>query len=211
MIHELRTYTLHPGVLEDYLAAAATIGGPIRGNDYGVNHGYWTTESGRVNQVWHLWSFESFEERTRLQLALTQNAAWMNDYVPMIRHLLARQDLRLLDAVKPITPPDAPGGAYELQIFTTRVGAAKPWAALCMDVLSARERFSPNVGLWTGNVPQPNEVLQLWQYAGFDARSRVRQALQDSLEWRSFLAKAQGIVLSTEVILLLPTVFSPMR
>ena len=42
MVYELRTYTLIPGKMPEYLKAAETIGRPARGNNYGVNHGYWT-------------------------------------------------------------------------------------------------------------------------------------------------------------------------
>ena len=42
MVYELRCYTLAPGKMPDYLKAAETIGRPARGNNYGVNHGYWT-------------------------------------------------------------------------------------------------------------------------------------------------------------------------
>ena len=37
MIHELRTYTFHPGKQPEYLKFAEEIGRPIRGNDYGLN------------------------------------------------------------------------------------------------------------------------------------------------------------------------------
>ena len=55
MVYELRCYTLLPGKMPEYLKAAETIGRPARGNNYGVNHGYWTAEFGALNQIWHLW------------------------------------------------------------------------------------------------------------------------------------------------------------
>ena len=63
MIHELRQYQLKPGKLAEYLQHAETIGRPARGNNYGVNHGYWTVEFGALNQVWHIWSYASLDER----------------------------------------------------------------------------------------------------------------------------------------------------
>ena len=55
MVYELRCYTLAPGKMPEYLKAAETIGRPARGQNYGVNHGYWTAEFGVLNQIWHLW------------------------------------------------------------------------------------------------------------------------------------------------------------
>ena len=67
MVYELRCYTLFPGKMPEYLKAAETIGRPARGNNYGVNHGYWTAEFGALNQIWHLWKYDSLNDRERLR------------------------------------------------------------------------------------------------------------------------------------------------
>ena len=67
MVYELRCYTLVPGKMPEYLKAAETIGRPARGNNYGVNHGYWTAEFGALNQIWHLWKYDSLNDRERLR------------------------------------------------------------------------------------------------------------------------------------------------
>ena len=103
MVYELRCYTLMPGKMPEYLKAAETIGRPARGNNYGVNHGYWTAEFGALNQIWHLWKYDSFDERTRLRGELAKNKDWTEKYVPIIRPLIQRQDLRA----------DEPGGRHQ--------------------------------------------------------------------------------------------------
>jgi len=40
MIHELRTYTVKPGKLAEYVEKAGAIGRPIRGDRYGTLLGY---------------------------------------------------------------------------------------------------------------------------------------------------------------------------
>ena len=85
MVYELRTYTLIPGKMPEYLKAAETIGRPARGNNYGVNHGYWTSEFGALNQIWHLWKYDSYEERTRLRNELQKNKDWTEKYIPIVR------------------------------------------------------------------------------------------------------------------------------
>ena len=67
MIYEMRTYTFHMGKLPAYLELARNVGRPVRGQNYGTNHGYWTSEFGSLNQIWHLWSYPSLDERKRLQ------------------------------------------------------------------------------------------------------------------------------------------------
>lgn len=210
MIHELRQYTLKPGKLPEYLEAARTIGRPARGQDFGVNIGYWTTEFGPLNQVWHLWSYDSLDERTRLRGELQKNRAWTEGYIPRIRPLLERQDIRLINPAKPVTPP-APGGLFELRIYRTTVGDAKRWAEEYLRILPVREKYSPNVGLWTGEAPQPNEVLHLWAYPNVEARMAARAALFQDPEWNAFLGRVAGVVVEMQSTLLVPTAYSTMK
>ncbi len=210
MIHELRTYTFHPGRMPAYLDLARTVGRPVRGNDYGVSHGHWTTEFGTLNQCWHLWSYESHAERDRLTLELARNERWTQDYVANVRPLLARQDIRFLDLVAGIDPPAEPGGVYELRLYRTQVGAAQQWAQTFKSYFPVRERYSKNVGLWTGKAPQPNEVLHMWNYRDVNARMAARAELWKDPGWHEFLGKVAGKLVEMQSILLLPTDFSAM-
>jgi len=100
MIYELRTYTVKPGTIGDMVKAASTVSRDIRGDDYGKLEGYWSTEIGPLNQVMHLWSYGSFDERARLRGELAKNPRWTGEYIPLIRPLLVRQDVRLLNAIR---------------------------------------------------------------------------------------------------------------
>ena len=210
MIHELRQYTLKMGKLAEYLGHAKTIGRPARGNDYGVNHGYWTTEFGSLNQVWHIWSYASLDERARLRGELARNKAWTEEYLPRIRPLLERQDIRFIHPMKDITPPAAEGGIYELRIYRTNVGDARPYAENYLGIMPVREKYSRNVGLWVGESPQPNEVLHMWNYPSADARAKTRAALFQDQEWLAYL-KGQRPVVEMQSTLLIPTDYSAMK
>ena len=87
MIYELRTYTVKPGTLGDIVKAASTVSRDIRGNNYGKLEGYWFTEIGPLNQVMHMWSYDSFDERARLRGELAKNPRWNGEYIPLIRPL----------------------------------------------------------------------------------------------------------------------------
>ena len=81
MIYEMRTYTFHPGKLPAYLELARNVGRPVRGQDYGTNHGYWTSEFGALNQIWHLWSYPSLDERaSACRGELAKNERWTKEY-----------------------------------------------------------------------------------------------------------------------------------
>ena len=105
MIYELRTYTVKPGTVGDIVKAASTVSRDIRGDNYGKLEGYWLTEIGPLNQVMHMWSYSDFNERTRLRGELAKNPRWTGEYIPLIRPLLVRQEVRLLNAVRaPVAP-----------------------------------------------------------------------------------------------------------
>ena len=211
MIYELRTYSFHQGKLPAYLKLAAEVGRPVRGNDYGMCHGYWTAAFGQLNQVWPLWSYDSLDARTERRAALQQNKGWTTDYVPNIRPLLARQDIRLLNPVHGFTPPTAGGGVYELRAYRTQVGMAGPWAAAFKAVMPVREKYSKNVGIWTGEAPQPNEVVHMWNYADVNARFAARAACAQDPAWQDFLARNGHMLAEMHSTLLMPTIFSPAK
>ena len=211
MIHELRTYTLHPGKVPAYLDLAANVGRQVRGNDYGVLQGYWVSEFGPLNQIWHLWSFDSLDERARLRGELARNERWRTEYVPNVIPLMLRQDIRFLSPVIDMKPPEAAGHLYELRIYRTQPGKALSWARLLESYLPARERYSPIVGLWTGEAPQPNEVAHLWAYPDLNIRMKARAEAMGDPKWREFLREGGPMLAEMQSVLLLPTAFSPMK
>jgi len=124
MIYELRTYTVKPGALGDMIKAASTVSRDIRKNDYGKLEGYWSTEIGPLNQVLHLWSYSDYSERARLRGELAKNPRRSSEYLPLIRPLLMRQDIRLLNAVKAPVAPASTGNIYEFRNYRAKTGGA---------------------------------------------------------------------------------------
>src|SRR5438876_1176807 len=143
MIYELRTYTLRPGTIGEMIKAASTVSVEIRKDDYGKLEGYWSTEIGPLNQVMHLWSYSDLNERARLRAELGKNARWNSDYLPLIRPLLMRQDIRLLNAIKAPVAPATTGNIYEFRHYRAKTGGAvRQWLDLYTGVLPAREKYS---------------------------------------------------------------------
>ncbi|WP_162595709.1 NIPSNAP family protein [Variovorax sp. PBL-E5] len=207
----MRTYSFHPGALPTYLHLAQVLGRPVRGNDFGICCGYWIAQTGRLDQVWHLWSYDSLDERTRLRAILMQNDRWTKEYGGAVLPLLQRQDIRLLGPVRPMSAPET-GGLFELRLHRARPGHAKPW----LDEALSREEAdtassSRTVGLWTGISPQPNEVVQLLSFSSCDDWLRDRAAHQLPRAEGSSEQAQESKLVEVESILLKPTLFSPMQ
>ena len=212
MIYELRTYTVRPGTLGDIVKAASTVSLDIRGNNFGKLEGYWSTEIGPLNQVMHMWSYRDFEERAKLRAELAKNPRWGGEYLPLIRPLLIRQDVRLLNAIRPPVAPGSTGNIYEFRNYRAKpAGAAKQ----CLDgftaVLPAREKYSKIVGLWQTEAGQPNEVCHLWAYPDLNARAEARGAVMKDPAWREFLTKGPPLLEEMHSTIMLPAPHSPLK
>jgi hypothetical protein len=212
MIYELRTYTVKPGTLGDIVKAASTVSLDIRGNNFGKLEGYWSTEIGPLNQVMHMWSYRDFEERAKLRAELAKNPRWGSEYLPLIRPLLIRQDVRLLNAVKAPVAPASTGNIYELRNYRAKpAGAAKQWLDAFTAALPAREKYSRIVGLWQTEAGQPNEVCHLWAYPDLNARAEARGAAMKDPAWQEFLKKGSPLLEEMHSTIMLPAPHSPLK
>ena len=211
MIYELRTYTLKPGSQPTVARNAGEVARDIRGDAYGKLEGYWLTEIGTLNQVVHLWSYASFDERARLRTALGENERWREEYLPLIRPHLIRQDIRLMRAVLPLKPPETTGNIYELRAYRfqpTRIGE---WAQRVADTIAVREEYSICSGAFVTDAGQPNEAVHIWPYPSLDARAEARaRAAQDS-RWQSFLEAVLPLLEEMQSTIMVPASHSPLK
>jgi len=104
MIVEERIYTLHPGMagayIKNYEENGLKVQLPILGNLIG----YFMTDFGPLNQVIHIWGYDSFEERTRRRAELGKSEAWQA-YLKTSRPMIRAQENKLL-----IPAPFSPAG-----------------------------------------------------------------------------------------------------
>ncbi len=211
MIYELRTYTLQPGILGQYLKNSAEIGRKIRGDKYGKFEGGWSTEFGTLNQYVHLWSFESLNERERLRGELAKNEEWTTGYLPHTRGALLAQQNKILSPVLPLKPPPEPGHVYELRWYRAHVGKLAEWLSLFKGVMPAREKYSNNVGVFQTEAGQLNEAVHLWAYKDLNDRAAVRSKVLQDPEWQVFLGKSGPCLAEMKSIILNPAPHSPMK
>ena len=66
MIVEMRTYTIQPGSTPEYFKVYETMGMEAQKEILGHMVGYYATEIGELNQVVHMWAYDSLDSRTCL-------------------------------------------------------------------------------------------------------------------------------------------------
>jgi NIPSNAP len=203
MIHELRTYTLQPRTQGQDLQNSAEIGRKIRGDKYGTLEGFWSTEFGTLNQVVHLWTFESLNERERLRGELAKNEEWTKTYLPQTRAMLLAQENKILSGVLPLKPPADTRHVYELRWYRARVGRLGEWIDLFKGIMPAREKYSKNVGVFQTGAGQLNEAVRHWAYKDLNDRAAVRSKVLQDPEWQVFLGKSAPCLAEMKSIILL--------
>jgi hypothetical protein len=95
MIVEERIYNLHVGKAPEYLKLYEAEGLEVQTRILGRMLGYFSTEIGPLNQVIHLWGYDSFEDRTRRRAELMKDSTWQA-YIPKIRPLVISQENKIL-------------------------------------------------------------------------------------------------------------------
>ncbi|XP_061542347.1 protein NipSnap homolog 3A [Phycodurus eques] len=204
-LYEFRTYQIHPDRCSAFLKL--TNEKIHLRTAHSELIGYWSVEYGALNQVFHIWKYESFSQRAAVRAALAQDERWINEYVSHAIAMLTRQDNQVA-ALMPwsrISTPPHHGGVFELASFRTRPGVAALWGAALRDAVASHE--APGrahlVAAFYSYVGQLDTVYALWWFESVDERS---QAERDAAVLRS-LAHVE----SRENKVLFPCSFSPLK
>lgn len=211
MIYELRIYTVKQGTLAEVAKNSGTVARNIRGDDYGKLEGYWMTEVGPLNQVMHLWSYKDLNERERLRAELSKNKRWADEYIPLARANIVRQDIRLLNEVIAPRAPAKAGNLYEFRNYRLKPGCVGPWLKAFQESLPIREKYSKIVGLWSTEAGQPNEVCHIWAYPDFAARMAARSGSAKDPQWQEFVKKVVSYYDEMHSTLMIPSEHSPLK
>jgi len=96
MIYDMRTYTLKPGALQQYMDAVRDVGLPVR-QKYGIKlAGWYYTELGRLNQVVHIWAFRDWQHMQESKQQFRNDPQWINEYSPRVRGLIVAQEDKIV-------------------------------------------------------------------------------------------------------------------
>lgn len=95
MFYEMRTYRLKVGALPAYLQLVQETGLAIQRHHLGQLVGYFHTEIGPLNQIVHLWAFDSLDDRERRRNALAADPVWQA-FTPALQALIEDMDNKIL-------------------------------------------------------------------------------------------------------------------
>jgi hypothetical protein len=96
MIVEMRTYTLALGATGRYFKLYGEKGLAVQKRILGHLVGYYSVEVGALNQVVHLWAYDSLDERAKRRAALWADKEWLA-YVAEVGGLVVKQENQILN------------------------------------------------------------------------------------------------------------------
>jgi hypothetical protein len=96
--YELRTYTLHVGKMAEAVNLYQEIGFPAlqKGGQDKKLVGYFQSDTGRINQLLHLWKFDDDADRRAHWAAVFANKDFVEGFASKFRPLLMTQEVKLL-------------------------------------------------------------------------------------------------------------------
>lgn len=95
MIYEHRTYTVAHGQMDAYLARYEEHALPLQLKHLGRLLGFFVSEIGPLNQVIHIWVYDSLADREQRRAALEADPAWAA-FKLTNRGSFVQQDVKIL-------------------------------------------------------------------------------------------------------------------
>lgn len=95
MIIDHRVYSLRPGAVQPFLDMFEQDGLPLYLHYCGKLVGYYVSDSGELNQLIHLWAYDSVEDRERRRSELYRDPRW-TAFLEAALPLIVKQESRLL-------------------------------------------------------------------------------------------------------------------
>ena len=206
MIVEVRTYQLKPGTLveaEKRFAAAL----PVR-EKHSRLAAFWHTEVGALNQIIHVWTYDSFAQRTAVRAAASKEEGWP----PPIREFVVSQQSEVF-LPAPFSPPLTPkevGPVFEIRSYTIAPGAIPGVIERWAGKIDERVKLSPLVGAWYSEFGELNKWVHIWAYKDAAERQRIRADAVARGLWPPG-SGATGAIVAQENMLVAPASFSPIR
>ena len=95
MFYEMRTYRLKVGALPAYLRLVSEEGLAIQKEYLGELVGYFNTDIGPLNQIVHLWRFDSLDDRDMRRKRLQIDERWQA-FMPKLQALIEEMECKIL-------------------------------------------------------------------------------------------------------------------
>ncbi|XP_075994451.1 protein NipSnap homolog 3A [Genypterus blacodes] len=177
--------------------------------------GYWTVEYGGLNQVFHIWKYDSYSQRAGVRAALAKDPVWLSDYISKAMPMLTSQDNEVTYLVPWSSLQAAPkaGGVYELASYQMRPGGPAVWGDAFRAAVTSHDApgYGKLVGAFHSEVGPLNTVHALWWFESADQRAEVRHKAHTDARVVATVRESVAFLQSQRNKLLFPCPYSPLK
>ncbi len=205
MIYEIRTYDLAPRSLAEVEKRFGE--GYEHRKKYSELFAFWHTEIGPLNQIIHVWGYESLEERARIRGQASKDPNWP----PKIRDYVTAMKSEIVVPFNFVPParPGKMGPIYEIRYYTLKPGALPDTMASWEKALPERAKLSPVVMAGGVEFGTANGFIHIWAYSSLDQRAAVRAEAVKKGVWPPQGGGDRLITQQNKIVL--PSAFSPLQ
>jgi len=205
MIIEMRTYTLQPTTLAE---VEKRFGEALPAREkYSKLAAFWHSEVGPLNQIIHVWAYDSFDHRAQVRAAAAKDPSWP----PPIREVCGAQQSEVFIPA-PFSPKLEPrdiGPLFEIRQYTVTPGSIPGLIDRWSEKIEGRQKFSPLVAAMYSEFGALNKWVHIWAYKDANERFSVRAAAAASGNWPA--RNPPGVMVKQENSFVMPSAFSPIR
>ncbi|TDH07276.1 hypothetical protein EPR50_G00104310 [Perca flavescens] len=177
--------------------------------------GYWSVEYGGLNQVFHIWKYDSYSERAAVRAALSQDPSWVSDYISKAMPMLSSQENEVTYLVpwSHLQTPPQTGGVYELVSYLMRPGGPAVWGEAFQAAVTSHDApgYGKLVGAFHSEFGLLNRVHALWWFESADQRAEVRHKAHHDARVVAAVRNSVMHLESQENKLMFPCAFSPLK
>jgi len=181
-VYELRTYNLVPQKVGEFMKLSNEKF-HLR-TQHSVLLGYWTTELGGLNQVVHLWEYESLSERAGVRAKLGGDPDWQAQYFQKILPWLQHQDNMTLSSfgneltkTTELTTASPTGAGYELWQLDMKT-LPQEWSPDVIQAVLAVQNDNRQIcGLYKSDIGDMNSVVMIWRHQNIDEMKSLKEDL----------------------------------
>jgi len=180
-IYELRTYSLVPQKVGEFLALSRDKF-DLR-TKHSVLLGYWTAELGGLNQVVHLWEYESLSARAEVRAKLGADPEWQSLYFQRILPWLQHQDNLTLTSLTDLAGSCQTSGIYEIwQLSMKNLGWTEQALRTAASLQSDNRRLC---GVFKSDFGPMNTAVMVWNHQSIDQSASLKRDLFTSAEGKA--------------------------
>jgi len=207
MIYEVRTYRLKPRTLPGFIEAFGDAYENGR-KQLSPLAAFFYTEVGPLNEVMHIWPYESQDERERVRTEAVASGVWP----PAVSDMIHQMNSEIFKPFPFMTEflSGEHGPLFEYRYYAVHNGTMPDIIKGWEDAIDARQELSPCAMVMHTEHGDLNKYVHIWPYKSFEHRQQVRDEGVARGVWPP-RKSPKGAIITQDNKLLFAAPFSPLR